>query len=91
MDIKTLKSPADVSDRFDPKIVHLDGLNLSRAWCMYGISQNIKSKKKRKLMYAAAEKHLRITVPNIVSEHYEGSHWLGSFAVYALTSVSNLE
>ena len=84
--LKTLKSPADVSDRSDPKIVHLDGLNLSRAWCMYGISQNIKSKKKRKLMYDAAEKHLRITVPNIVSEHYEGSHWLASFAVYALTS-----
>ena len=86
--LKTLQSPADVSDRSDPKIVHLDGLNLSRAWCMYGISQNIKSKKKRKLMFDAAEKHLRVTVPNVVSEHYEGSHWLASFAVFALTSAT---
>ncbi len=83
--LKTLTTPADVSDRSDPKIVHLDGLNLSRAWCMYGISKNIKSKKKRKLMYEAAEKHLRLTVPNVVSEHYEGSHWLASFAVFALS------
>jgi len=84
--LKTLMTPVDVSDRSDPKIVHLDGLNLSRAWCMYGISQNIKSKKKRKLMFDAAEKHLRVTIPNVVSEHYEGSHWLASFAVFALST-----
>ena len=84
--LKTLLTPADVSDRSDPKIVHLDGLNLSRAWCMYGISQNIKSTKKRKKLHDAAEKHLRTTIPNVVSEHYEGSHWLASFAVYALSA-----
>jgi hypothetical protein len=84
--LKTLVSPADVSDRSDPKIVHLDGLNLSRAWCMYGISRSIRSKKKRDMMYDAAEKHLRATVPNVVSEHYEWSHWLASFAVFALSS-----
>ena len=83
--LKSLTIPADVSDRSDPKIVHLDGLNLSRAWCMYGISQNIKSKKKKKIMFDAAEKHLRVTIPNVVSKHYEGSHWLASFAVYALS------
>ncbi len=77
--------PADVSDRSDPKIVHLDGLNLSRAWCLYGISPKLKSKKIRRKMLAAAQKHLEVTIPNIASEHYEGTHWLASFAVYALS------
>ncbi len=79
-----LSTPADVSDRSDPKIVHLDGLNLSRARCLYGIYPNIKNKKQRKLMLKAARKHLDATIPNIATEHYEGTHWLASFAVYAL-------
>ncbi|MEE9356752.1 MAG: DUF2891 domain-containing protein [Methylococcaceae bacterium] len=82
--LKPLLMPVNVSDRSDPKIVHLDGLNLSRAWCLYGISQNI-SKHKRQQMYDAAEKHLWVTVPNVAANHYEGSHWLASFAVYALS------
>ena len=78
--------PADVSDRSDPKIVHLDGLNLSRAWCLYGIYPVIKNKKQRKKMLEAARQHLEATIPNIASEHYEGTHWLASFAVYALSA-----
>ncbi len=78
-------SPADVSDRSDPKIVHLDGLNLSRAWCLYGISSLLKKKSQRELMLAAAKKHLETTVPNIASDHYEGSHWLASFVVMAMS------
>ncbi|HFA49663.1 MAG TPA: DUF2891 domain-containing protein [Bacteroidetes bacterium] len=84
--LAALMHPADVSDRSDPKIVHLDGLNLSRAWCMYGIYPFIKNKKQRKRMLEAAEKHLQATIPNIASEHYEGTHWLASFAVYALSA-----
>lgn len=78
--LDTLLLPADVSDRSDPKIVHLDGLNLSRAWCFYHINESLY---KPKLIKAAAT-HLEATVPNIASEHYEGAHWLASFVVYAL-------
>lgn len=83
--LKVLQDPADVSDRSDPKIVHLDGLNLSRAWCLYTILPSIQEKQKRNEMLTAAQKHLLATIPNIASEHYEGGHWLASFAVYALS------
>lgn len=82
--LAALASPADVSDRSDPKIVHLDGLNLSRAWCLYGISPLLKKKSQRKMMLTAAKNHLEVTVPNIASEHYAGSHWLASFVVMAM-------
>ncbi len=80
--LESLLTPADVSDRSDPKIVHLDGLNLSRAWCFYRIAKSIRSPQ----MIEAAATHLQATVPNIATEHYEGSHWLASFVIYALAS-----
>ena len=83
--LESLRRPADVSDRSDPKIVHLDGLNLSRAWCLYQIAPKVKSVRKMARMKKAANKHLLATIPNIATEHYEGSHWLASFAVYALS------
>ncbi len=82
--LQSLMNPADVSDRTDPKIVHLDGLNLSRAWCFYRISTSLKGKKKSQLK-TAAKKHLEATIPNVATEHYVGSHWLASFAVYSLS------
>ena len=82
--IKPLIDPAEVADRSDPKIVHLDGLNLSRAWCMYGITPYLNKRRYRRWMNRAAQRHLTATVPNVATEHYEGSHWLASFAVYAL-------
>ena len=85
--MKALIHPAEVSDRSDPKLVHLDGVNLSRAWCIYGLLPYVKKKKNRKLLTKAAEKHLNATVPYIASEYYEGTHWLASFAVYALAGV----
>ncbi len=84
--LESLLEPADVSDRSDPKIVHLDGLNLSRAWCFYRIASQIKNVEKKGALIEAAALHLEETVPNIASEHYEGSHWLASFVVYALSS-----
>ena len=81
----SLLKPAGVVDRSDPKIVHLDGLNLSRAWCFYGILPYIKDEKLKQKIYQAAKKHLEVTVPFIASEHYEGTHWLASFAVFALS------
>jgi hypothetical protein len=81
-----LMTPAEVSDRSDPMIVHLDGLNLSRAWCMYRIASALPKKdKRRKWLEEAANEHLRVTLPYIASGNYEGEHWLASFAVYALS------
>lgn len=85
--LEFLLTPADVSDRSDPKIVHLDGLNLSRAWCLYGILPYIKDEARQAVLSDAAKAHLETTIPNVASSHYEGSHWLGSFAVYALSNV----
>ena len=77
--------PANVSDRSDPKIVHLDGLNLSRAWTLQLIARRIDDDAARKHLLTAAREHIAASLPYVASEHYEGSHWLGSFAVYALT------
>ena len=82
--LKSIIAPAEVADRSDPKIVHLDGLNLSRAWCMYGIQPYVDKRRYRRWMNRAAQRHLTAAVPNVATEHYEGSHWLASFAVYAL-------
>ena len=78
-------APANVSDRSDPKIVHLDGLNLSRAWNLFVIANHINDEETAKRLRAKADEHLEASLPHVTSEHYEGSHWLGSFAVYALT------
>ena len=83
--ILSVARPAIVSDRSDPKIVHLDGLNLSRAWSMYGLLPKMARNKYRKILLKAAEEHLRVTLPNIATENYEGAHWLASFVVYALS------
>jgi hypothetical protein len=85
-DMQSLLVPANVSDRSDPKIVHLDGLNLSRATCFFGISSYLFNEKERDQLVDAANKHLTATLPNIASENYEGTHWLGTFAVYALSA-----
>ena len=77
--------PANVSDRSDPKIVHLDGLNLSRAWNLYVIANAIDDGQRATQLRAVATNHLNATTPHVTSEHYEGSHWLGSFAIYAMT------
>jgi len=83
---ETWYDPVQVSDRSDPKIVHLDGLNLSRAWCFFGIAGALNKAKDRDPLLEAAREHLRASLPHVASPYYEGSHWLGTFAVYALTS-----
>ncbi len=84
---ETLIEPCPVSDRSDPKIVHLDGLNLSRAWCMRGIASALDEGTPvwRTLMSSAAA-HAAATLPHITSGNYEGEHWLASFAVYMMVS-----
>ena len=82
---KSLLEPALVTDRTDPMLVHLDGLNLSRAWCMADIAQALSEKNaRRKLLLTSARRHLEATLPQIASGQYEGEHWLATFAVYAL-------
>src|SRR5207248_542534 len=71
--------PARVSDRTDPKIVHLDGLNLSRAFCLYSLAKSLPEK--RALLNKLGDAHAQATLPNVESGSYEGEHWLATFAV----------
>ena len=77
--------PANVSDRSDPKIAHLDGLNLSRAWNLLIIANAIDDESQAKTLREMADRHLAASLPFVTDEFYVGSHWLGSFAIYALT------
>jgi len=77
--------PGIVTDRSDPKLAHIDGLNLSRAWMLRGIASGLPASDKRHpSLEAAAENHAASALPAVTGEHYEGGHWLGSFAVYLL-------
>ena len=71
-----------VSDRTDGKLVHLDGLNFSRAWVLYGLANKYPDKYSH--LRAIADNHVSKSFPNLVGDSYEGGHWLGSFALYAL-------
>ena len=80
----TLFLPAFVSDRDDGKIAHLDGLNLSRAWCWRGIADVLSSDRSLTLLAGgAAERHLAASLPHL-DDSYMGSHWLATFALLAL-------
>jgi len=70
-----------VSDRTDGKFVHLDGLNFSRAWCLYGIAA---TDQKYAHLNAIADKHISHSLPSIIDGDYMGEHWLASFALNAL-------
>jgi hypothetical protein len=79
-----LFAPASVSDRTDGKIAHLDGLNLSRAWCWRSLSSALPQDDARcAIMQAAAERHLLAALPHVAGD-YMGEHWLASFATLAL-------
>jgi DUF2891 family protein len=78
--------PVVSPDPSDPKLAHLDGLNLSRAWMLEGIASALpKTDKRLPAIIAAAEGHRRAGLAAVTGEHYEGGHWLGSFAVYLVT------
>ena len=78
-------APGIVTDRTDPKLAHIDGLNLSRAWMLRGIASGLPSGDSRRAsLEAAAASHAGAALPAVTGEHYEGGHWLGSFAVYLL-------
>jgi hypothetical protein len=78
--------PVVSSDPSDPKLAHLDGLNLSRAWMLEGVAAGLpKNDKRLPSIMATAEAHRRVGLAAVTGEHYEGGHWLGSFAVYLVT------
>ena len=75
--------PARISDRTDGKIVHLDGLNFSRARCLNEIAKKLPQYAHLKTI---AKEHIDFSLPQIVDGHYAGEHWLASFALLALMS-----
>src|SRR5438876_8218107 len=80
--LKPVVSP----DPSDPKLAHLDGLNLSRAWMLEGILSALpRDDQRRAALQAAADAHRRAGLAAVTGAHYEGGHWLGSFAVYLTT------
>jgi hypothetical protein len=79
-------APAVVTDASDPKLAHLDGLNLSRAWMLEGIAAGLPDgDPRRAALVAAATAHREAGLAAVTGEHYEGGHWLGSFAMYLTT------
>ena len=82
----TLFSPVTVSDRSDGKIAHLDGLNLSRAWCWRLLAAVLgDDHPAASSMRDTAERHLAASLPHLADD-YMGTHWLASFALLALTA-----
>ncbi len=79
-------APGIVKDASDGKLVHLDGVNSSRAWNLYNIARALPEGDRRKAaLVAAAEVHASEGVAAVSDEHYSGSHWLASFATYLMT------
>jgi hypothetical protein len=83
---RSLMEPAIVTDRKDPQLVHLDGLNLSRAWCMRSIAAALpQDSPVRTVLLESAAKHADAGLKQVASGDYAGEHWLASFAIYLLT------
>ena len=83
----TLFTPATVTDRTDPQLVHLDGLNLSRAWCMRSVAAALPPADPAGAKLASsAALHAEAALGHVASGDYAGEHWLASFAVYLLTA-----
>jgi hypothetical protein len=83
-------TPAVVTNRSDPKLAHLDGLNLSRAWMLEGIASGLAPGDRLiPALVDAAKRHRDAALPQVTGEHYEGGHWLGTFAVYLVTGAGS--
>lgn len=76
-------TPGIVSDRKDGHLVHLDGLNFSRAWCLFGIAEALPETHGH--LIKIGNEHVSHSLPFLVGDSYEGGHWLASFALMALT------
>lgn len=81
----SLQKPALVSDRSDPKLAHLDGLNLSRAWCLRAVAGALPAHDPlRAELTEAGDAHAAAGLAHVATSDYMGEHWLASFAVYLL-------
>jgi hypothetical protein len=81
-----MMEPVEVTDVTDGHLVHLAGLNLSRAWAMRGIASVLPREDPRRLLLErSAKDHADAGMKYVTSGHYEGEHWLATFAVYHLT------
>ncbi|MBI3135829.1 MAG: DUF2891 domain-containing protein [Bacteroidetes bacterium] len=80
--------PGKVVDRTDGKLVHLDGLNFSRAWCFYRLAQVLPEQKT--LFMKLGDAHVKTSMDFVVDSDYMGSHWLATFLVYALEKRSEI-
>lgn len=85
-----LNTPAKVSDRADGKLVHLDGLNFSRAWAYVIIASKLKTEMREPFLQAART-HILHSLDAISDGNYMGEHWLASFAVYALDQLDKIK
>ena len=83
----TLFTPASVSDRTDGKIAHLDGLNLSRAWCWRLILGPLEKAAAYTHAQRAISAHIERALPHVTGD-YAGEHWLATFALLALDGMS---
>ena len=84
---KALFTPATVTDRTDPQLVHLDGLNLSRAWGMRSVAAALAvDDPARGVLLRSADRHAESALAHVASGDYAGEHWLASFAVYLLST-----
>ena len=89
-DAATLLNPVVVSDPSDPKIVHLAGLNLSRAWTQQGVLLALPNDDpRREMLMRSIAAHTKAGLDYVFSGHYEGEHWLATFAVYLLTETGS--
>ena len=81
-------APVVVSDISDPKLVHLAGLNLHRAWCLQSVAAALRDDHPdRKPLLVSAQSHLEAGLAYINSGHYEGDHWLATFGLYAVERI----
>ncbi|MEP6491251.1 MAG: DUF2891 domain-containing protein [bacterium] len=80
----SLFTPANVSDRSDGKIAHLDGVNLSRAWCWRGLASSWEATDgRRAIALDAADRHVAASLPHVAGD-YAGEHWLATYALLAM-------
>ncbi|MBV8624115.1 MAG: DUF2891 domain-containing protein [Herbaspirillum sp.] len=84
-EVSQIMQPAHVSDPTDQKISHLDGLNLSRAWCMKHVLRHLpQAHPARAALTESIQRHIAASIDQVVGSHYSGGHWLASFALLAL-------
>jgi hypothetical protein len=88
----SLTYPAVVADREDIRGVNLDGLNLSRAWCMFELAKAIPDDSQtHRDLWQAGYRHAAEALPNVLSDNYIGTHWLATFAVYMYLSLADIQ